>query len=50
MYRALTKIDELFGESTGSSESEEEAVADLAAGKRLKKTVFRTNNYRKSSF
>ena len=37
VYRALTKIDELFGESTGSSESEEETVADVAAGKRLKR-------------
>ena len=35
--RALTKIDELFGESTGSSESEEETIADLAIGKRLKR-------------
>ena len=37
--RALSKIDELFGESTGSSESEEETVADLAAGNRLKRQL-----------
>ena len=40
--RALSKIDQLFGESTGCAASDEEVAADLAAGKRLKKTVFRT--------
>jgi len=33
--RALSKIHQLFGEFTESSELEEETLADLAAGNRL---------------
>ena len=36
MNRALFKIDELFGESTPSSESEEETVGDIARATKLK--------------
>ena len=36
-------MDELFGESTGSSESEEETVADVAAGNRLKRQLSLTS-------
>ena len=37
--RALKHIDELFGESTNSSESEEETIADVARGAKLKRQL-----------
>ena len=33
----MSKIDELFWDSTGSSESEDETISDLTIGKRLKR-------------
>ena len=39
MNRALFKIDELFGESTPSSESEEETVGDIVRATKLKRVL-----------
>ena len=35
----MKHIDELFGESTNSSESEEETIADVARGAKLKRQL-----------
>ena len=39
MNKALFKIDELFCESTPSSESEDETVGDIARASKLKRAL-----------